>query len=225
MNFVRRIVLVLLGGLLFAGATATVAQAQDFRFWGYYQVADGQWVFAQKGPNEIVPKDGSVEGWRYAVGGAKPRMPRAAGDFNAICGATPAETGKKRVAVVIDPGTAEDSEDKSTPPAATGTCVVTAPASTGAQVLAAIAPVRIEGGLTCAIDGYPATGCGGKVKNATIPATDAPVQLEIRPAVGSSAPTGTEDEGTPWTPIIIGVAVIALLGTGGLVLSRRRSAN
>lgn len=237
-KWTKRLVLTFLAGLLFAGTAATTAQAEDgYRFWGYYQHSGGQWAFAQKGSEVVVPADGSVEGWRYAVGGAKPRVPRAAGDFATICGATPAEAGKKRVAVVIDPGTPADSASGEAPPPATGTCVVTDPKATGAKVLAAVKPVRIEKGLTCAIGGYPAKGCGDQVKDIKVPATDEQVKLEIGPAVGSTAtpspaavptnsnqpPAADDDGGTPWTGIVIAALVVALLAGGGLVLSRRRS--
>jgi hypothetical protein len=233
----KRLVLALLAGLLLAGTVTTTAQAENgYRFWGYYQYTGGQWAFAQKGSEAVVPADGAVEGWRFAVGGAKPRVPRAAGDFSTICGATPTETGKKRVALVIDPGTPADSASGEAPPPATGTCVVTDLKATGAKILAAVKPVRIEKGLTCGIGGYPATGCGDQVKNITVPATDEPVKLEIGPAVGStatptaaavptnSAPAPTSsDSGTPWTGIIIAALVVLLLAGGGLALSRRRS--
>jgi hypothetical protein len=226
-----RLVLGLLAGLLLAGTVATTAQAEDgYRFWGYYQWSGGQWAFSQKGSEAVVPADGAVEGWRYAVGGAKPRLPRAAGDFEAICGKTPAETGKKRVALVVDPGTPEDAVSGETPGPATGTCVVTDPQATGAKILAAVAPVRIEKGLTCGIDGYPAKGCGDPVKNINVPATDNPVQLQIKSAVGSTATpaastssSSSSDGGAPWTGIIIAAVVVVLLAGGGLVLSRRRS--
>jgi hypothetical protein len=224
-----RLVLSLLAGLLLAGTVATTAQAEDgYRFWGYYQWSGGQWTFAQKGADGVVPADGAVEGWRYAVGGAKPRVPRAAGDFEAICGKTPAESGKKRVALVIDPGTPEDALSGQTPGPATGTCVVTDVPATGAKILAAVAPVRIEKGLTCGIAGYPSTGCGDQVKNIQVPATDQPVTLEIKPAVGSTAaPASTSsestDDGTPWTGIIIAAVVVVVLAGGGLALSRRRA--
>jgi MYXO-CTERM domain-containing protein len=225
-----RLVLGLLAGLLLAGTVATTAQAEDgYRFWGYYQWSGGKWAFSQKGSDQVVPADGAVEGWRFAVGGAKPRVPRAAGDFQAICGSTPAEAGKKRVALVIDPGTPEDAVSGETPGPATGTCVVTDPKATGAKILAAAAQVRIEKGLTCGIDGYPAKGCGDPVKNINVPATDQPVQLQIKPAVGSTATpaastsSSSGDGGTPWTGIIIAAVVVLLLAGGGLVLSRRRS--
>lgn len=227
-----RLVLSLLAGFLLAGTVATTAGASTtedgYRFWGYYQWSNGQWAFSQKGADAFVPADGGVEGWRFALGGAKPRVPRAAGDFEAICGKTPAESGKKRVALVIDPGTPEDALAGETPGEATGTCVVTASKSTGAQVLAAAGPVRIEKGLTCGVSGYPAKGCGDQVKNIKVPATDAQVTLRIDAAVGSSAPASApakQDESSgPWAVLIIAAAVVVLLAGGGLLLNRRRSA-
>jgi len=233
----KRLVLMLLAGILLAGTVTTTAQAEDgYRFWGYYQYTAGQWAFARKGSEAVVPADGSVEGWRYAVGGAKPRVPRAAGDFNTICGATAAETGKKRVALVIDPGTPADSASGEAPPPATGTCVVTDLKATGAKVLAAVKPVRIEKGLTCGIGGYPATTCGDPVKDIKVPATDEQVKLEIGAAVGSAAtptpaavPTNSNqaptssDSGTPWTGIIIAAFLVLVLAGGGLAIARRRS--
>ncbi|WP_410788003.1 SCO2322 family protein [Kribbella sp. C-35] len=226
-----RLVLSLLAGLLLAGTVATTAQAEDgYRFWGYYQWTNGAWAFSQKGADAFVPADGGVEGWRFALGGAKPRVPRAAGDFEQICGKTPAETGKKRVAVVVDPGTPEDAVAGDTPSAAKGTCVVTDPASNGAKILAAVAPVRIEKGLTCGVAGYPSKGCGDQVKNIKVPATETPVTLEVGAAVGSTAtppastPASSDDSSTPWAGIIIAAVVVVLLAGGGFVLSRRRTA-
>ncbi|QNE22012.1 LPXTG cell wall anchor domain-containing protein [Kribbella qitaiheensis] len=238
MKKTARLLLSLLVGLALAGTLTTTAQAENgYRFWGYYQWTGGQWAFAQKGSDGIVPADGSVEGWRYAVGGAKPRVPRAAGDFQAICGTTPVEAGKKRVALVIDPGTPADSATGQAPPTANGTCVVAAPTATGAKILAAVGPVRIEKGLTCGIDGYPETTCGQPVNNIQVPATDAPVQLQIEAPVGSSLiPTATpqanspvatptkqdDNSGAPWGGIAGFVVLVLLLAGGGFLLSRRR---
>lgn len=234
-NRTARLVLSLLAGLLLAGTVTTTAQAENgYRFWGYYQWNGSQWAFAQKGSDGVVPKDGSVEGWRYAVGGAKPRVPRAVGDFQAICGTTPVEAGKKRVALVIDAGTPADSASGQAPPAASGTCVVAAPTATGAKILAAVGPVRIEKGLTCGVSGYPETSCGQPVNNIQVPATDTPVELQIQAPVGSSliptatpgatapAPTTKDDSGAPWGGIAGLVVLVLLLAGGGLYLSRRR---
>ena len=46
-------------------------------------------------------------------------------------------------------------------------------------MLAAVAGVRAEKGLVCAVDSRPATGCGGEVKEVSpeAKAADTPVQL------------------------------------------------
>ncbi len=236
-----RLLLGLLATLALAGTTAVTAQAEDgYRFWGYFQWKAGAWAFAPKGPDQIVPADGAVEGWRFAVAPQTvTRTPRANGDFAAICHDAPAETGKKRVALVIDAGTTEDAAG-ATPPAAKGVCVVTDPAASGAKILAAAVQVRIEKGLTCAIDGYPAKGCGDPVKNVAVPEKDAPVQLAIAAPVGSSAPaatpsatatptsgsaTGSADSGddsSVWKTLIPSVAVGLVIGVGAVFLAQRR---
>ncbi len=233
-----RLAVGLVAALAFSGATAIAAHAEDgYRFWGYFQWKDGAWAFASKGPDQIVPADGSVEGWRFAVAPQSvTRTPRANGDFAAICRDAPAETGKKRVALVIDAGTTEDAQ-AAQPPAAKGVCVVTHPAATGARILAAAATVRVEKGQTCAIDGYPATGCGDAVKNVTVPEKDAPVTLAIAAPVGSSHPataTATptaetgEDAGeasgsSAWKTLVPSVIVGLLIAAGGFWLTRRRT--
>lgn len=249
MTRLSRLVLAVLAGLALTGTTATVAHAEDgFRFWGYYQWTSGKWGFASKGPDGIVPADGAVEGWRFAVGGKAPRTPRAAGDFQTICASVAPVTGKKRVAVVVDPGTPEDAvAGGGTPAPAKGTCVVTDTKATGAKVLAAVAKVRIEKSLTCAIDGYPAKGCGDPVRNIKVPATDTPVQLEIGTPVGAeSTPSVTttpngdttvtptpvagnddkdsdaDDNSQPWLPVVGIGALVVLVGGGAFWLNRRR---
>src|SRR5690348_14339885 len=81
------------------------ASAAAYRYWGYYQLSGTSWQFAPKGPDQTTPADGSVEGWRFAVAGeSDTRAPRVTTTFDAVCGDTRAESGKKRVAVVIDYG-------------------------------------------------------------------------------------------------------------------------
>ncbi|MDX6262670.1 MAG: hypothetical protein QOH84_4358, partial [Kribbellaceae bacterium] len=59
----KRLVLMLLASFLLAGTVTTTAQAEGgYRFWGYYQYTGGQWAFAQKGSEGVVPADGAVEG-------------------------------------------------------------------------------------------------------------------------------------------------------------------
>jgi hypothetical protein len=179
---------------------AASASASAYRYWGYFQLQGSSWAFATKGPDQVTPADGSVEGWRFAVGGeGDSRMPRAAATFADLCGSTAAESGKKRVGVVIDYGRAADTEDGAEPPAPTGKCAVVATAATGAEVLAAVASVRAEQGLVCAVDRHPATGCGGEVKevSAQAQAADTPVTLATATpstAAGQAAPASAAAE-------------------------------
>jgi hypothetical protein len=228
--------------------TAAPAQAANYQYWGYYQLDNGAWTFAQKGPAETNPADGSVEGWRWAIteeSGTPPRNPRVTPAFTNVCGSGAAETGTKRVAVVIDYGRDVDG-DGGTPPKPVTKCATVPTAATGAEVLAAVATVRNgDGGLVCGIDNYPATGCGGQVSTLTDAqkAADTPVTelgaaapgatpgatsataTETAGPVVAPAPTSTTSSGVP--PVVwVGLAIL-VLGVAALVWSamRRRRQN
>ena len=215
-------VLAALAAALLALTTAVVAaapaSAEAFRYWGYYAGDGTAWTFAQAGPADTVPADGSVEGWRFAVADeASTRYPRATPDFEVLCGAATAEEGQKRVGVVLDYGTTEDAPDGDTTPAARGACAVVDADASGADVLAAVAELRLgDGGFICGIDGYPTQGCGDPVDGAAPSGDEEPVELEL---ASSSADGGS----TSWLPIVLGVAAIAVVATAAIVVSRRRS--
>jgi hypothetical protein len=222
-------------------APAGTASAASYRFWGYYQQTGSTWAFATKGPADTTPKDGAVEGWRFAVGDeSTPRFPRATPTFQDICGATPAKAGSKRVGVVIDAGRPADAEKGATPPAPVAECAVVDTKASGAEVLSAVASVREDKGLTCAINGYPATGCGGEVKQvpAAAKAADTPVAIPVKAgasaspsasasasadavAAGSSSEQGSGVSTGTWVGIVLVLAVLALVAVAAL---RRRRA-
>ena len=213
---------------LFLSVLAAPAQAASFRYWGYYTWTDGAWAFATKGPDQTAPADGAVEGWRFAITAesGSPRVPRADGDFETICATTEPAPGKKRVAVVVDAGLPDDApEGSAAPPAPRGECAVVAEAASGADVLAAVATARIEGGLVCALDGYPAQGCGEPVDTEPPATPDAQVALAL-PAAATDTETkaaGTsenDDDGTPWLPIAIGGVIIATVAGAAAYKSR-----
>ena len=209
--------------ILLPGAAA---HAAAYRYWGYYELKGDAWQFATKGPDQTNPADGSVEGWRYAVGTeGSSRTPRVTVTFEDICGDTKAQAGKKRVGVVIDYGRAADTEDGSTPPDPRADCASVDKAASGSEVLAAVGEVRAEKGLVCAIDQEPATGCGGEVKqvSAAAKAPDKPVQLEEKQA--ASPAEDKQDDDTPiGTYIGIAVVVAAAAGLGVVALRRRQAA-
>jgi hypothetical protein len=202
------------------------AQAQQaYRFWGYYTWQGGEWTFSETGPDQTRPADGAVEGWRFAVSGAagSARVPRAAGDFALICGSTPAASGQKRIAVVIDYGVAAEAPQGETPPPARGACAVVAANATGLETLRAVAALRLKNALVCSLDGYPRTECGapydGPLPNPT--ASESPVRLDV-PTAQTAASGSESDDGFP-VGVAIAAALVVVVGVGALLVSRRRS--
>jgi len=218
--------------VLAGGVLAAPAQAAAYRYWGYFQLANGAWAFAQTGPAESVPKDGTVEGWRFAVADESSiRAPRATPTFDALCAATKVEAGAKRVGLVIDYGRPADSPDGTAPPALRATCVAVPEKATGSDVLvAAGATLRLDKGLTCGIDGWPAADCGPAVDpvpaaaaspdtTVTIPA---PTPSAAATIAGASSGTSTDDGSADsrW-PLFGGLAAVVLVGALGFAAWRR----
>jgi hypothetical protein len=188
---------------------AAPAQASAYRYWSFWSWCGGTWAYQQQGPALYVPPDGSVDGWRFALspdGGRDAARPGGTVAFAALCSATPARAGHKRVAVVLDFGTAADAPaGAGTPPAARSACASVPTTATSAEVLAALAPpLRYDtAGILCAIAGYPRAGCGEAV-------ADAP-----------SGHGGSTALGGAFGPAL-GGALVLLLGTGAYLRSRRR---
>jgi hypothetical protein len=218
--------LTLLLTALFLGGTAGAAQAADgYRYWGYFHVKDGGFAFASTGPAGYTPKDGSTEAYRFGTStpkqGVQPRADLEKLDFGTVCADTKAASGKKRVAVLIDYGTAADASGAEVPKPRAACAQVAADAN-GQQVLAAVTKIRSSKDLVCALDGYPASGCGDAVKDVTVPTNEAPVAF----ALPGSDPSGTGDSGSGNNGLLIGGAVVlvVVLGGGAVLLSRRSAA-
>jgi hypothetical protein len=188
---------------------AVPASATAYRYWAFWSFTGGAWSYQQQGPNTAVPPDGSVDGWRFGVSqdsahALRPR-PSVAPSFAALCANTPAVSGKKRVAVVIDAGDAAGA------PAERGACAVLDPQATSAQLLAQVAPpLRYDvNGILCAISGYPAQGCGEAVADPS----SVPAPVAAAKSGGSSTPV------LGW---VAGGALVALLGGAAWWQHRRR---
>ena len=171
-----------------------VSQAAAYRYWSYWLGTESGWSFANVGPAFRVPADGTLEGWRFSVSGVEGNhTPSFAADFDAVCGDTAAVEGRKRVAVVVDPGVAGDAPDGEQAPGAWAMCVVAEPRATGYDVLRAAATVRAERGLICGIGGYPSRGC------AEVVADPSPTPTATKSPKPSPKPTRTPDP-TPTPP-------------------------
>ncbi|MFE6910634.1 SCO2322 family protein [Streptomyces erythrochromogenes] len=205
-------------GVVLALLAAAPALAAGYRYWSFWDgAAGGQWSYATQGPSLARPADGSVQGFRFAVSkdaAAEAAKPRAAADFEAVCGATPPAEGRKRVALVIDFGVQADAPTGEVVPqeAPRTACAQVAPEATTAEALAAVAkPLRYNSAaLLCAISGYPQHGCGEQIAE-----TGAP-QASAEPS--GSAPGG----GGPSAGLLVGVAAVAALAAAGVWQSRRR---
>lgn len=182
-------------------------------YWSYWSAnSSGGWTFATVGSASIRPADGSVEGWRYGAGeGAGPSQPPSVSpNFGAACNGTTAVAGKKRVAVVIDSGTAAVAGGP-TPPAVVTKCAQVDVNANGTQVLNAVTQTRMAAdGMVCGINGYPATGCGVQVSAS---------QLNS-PAPGATS--GTNESSSSRLPWIIGIIVIVIIGLGAWLISRQQ---
>ncbi|MEU6636699.1 MULTISPECIES: SCO2322 family protein [Streptomyces] len=211
----RRVVLLVLAAFALIG-TAGQAQAAGYRYWSFWDRDGGTWVYATQGPSLARPSDGDVQGFRFAVSADSQdaARPRGTADFASICAKTPAKEGTKRVALVLDFGTASDAPSGETPPAARTACAQVSPDATTADALAAVAdPLRYDNSaLLCAIAGYPKAGCGEQVAEQDPTAT--PTQ---RPA----ADDANDDDG-PSVGLYAGIAVVAALAGAATWQARRR---
>lgn len=200
---------------------ATPVQAETaYRYWSYWLVQDGRWVFAQEGPATRLPTDGSVEGWRFAIStqSADPALAPsldAAAAFDEVCGTTAPAEGSKRIAVVVDFGSSIDAPFGATPPAPAAACARVDGDASSMQALTSAFDLRVEDGLVCGIDGYPTTGCAEIVDTAQVPA----------PMTTPAAANAAESDdvlGLGSSPLTAALT-LAALGLLAFVVVRRRS--
>ncbi|NEE06107.1 hypothetical protein G3M58_06635, partial [Streptomyces sp. SID7499] len=189
------------------------AEAAGYRYWSFWEGNGKNWEYATQGPSLLRPDDGAVQGFRFAVSedSGDAAQPRRAPDFGAICADTPAKDGRKRVALVIDPGTAADAPDGEKPPAPRTACAQVAPDASSAEALASVAkPLRYDSSaMLCAISGYPKSGCGEQVSG------DSGSAKPSEPAKTSDdQEKGEEGDGGggPSVGLLVGIGAVLLLG-------------
>lgn len=204
--------------LLWAGAGT--AHAEGYRYWAFWtKDADG-WTYATRGPAQLRPEDGQVLGFRFGVGddtGDSPR-PRSDATFAEICDDGPAASGRKRLALVLDFGTAAHAPPGETPPRPRTVCAEVAEDATAADALAAEAqPLRYDShALLCAIAGYPRAGCADQVSD------QAPDQQREDGARAAEDGAAGADPGGPSLGLLGSATALALLTLAALWQIRRR---
>ncbi|WP_043264155.1 SCO2322 family protein [Streptomyces sp. CT34] len=210
-----------------AGLAAAPAQAQEYRYWSFWEGkagSGGSWTYATEGPATLRPADGAVAGFRFTVssGSAKAGTPRTVPDFTAICRTTPAKPGSKRIGVALDFGTAADAPAGEQPPPARTACAQVPEDASAGDALAAVAkPLRYDANaLLCAIAGYPRSGCAEQVSNGS--------KDGAQQSPGTSAASGTSPaadsggSGGPSAGLLGGIAAVVVLGAAGVWQARRR---
>ncbi|WP_055694863.1 SCO2322 family protein [Streptomyces prasinopilosus] len=229
-----RVLVLFLAALLPLLAGAGQAQAAGYRYWSFWDLGGDGWTYATQGPSVARPADGDVQGFRFAVSEESDdsAQPRGAADFDTVCAKTPARDGSKRVALVLDFGTAHDAPSGETPPARRTACARVAPDASTAEALASVAgPLRYDSSaLLCAIAGYPQRGCGEQVSgtgsepgagaSASGKETEDGTENTGSPASGESDKSG--ESGGPSLGLVAGAAVVALLGAAAFRQVRRR---
>jgi hypothetical protein len=85
--------------------------------------------------------------------------------FAKICGSTKADKDTKRIGLVIDFGSAAWAPKGEKPRKTITTCVRTAKASQGIDVLGQVVKIRAaSSGLICGLSGFPAKECGVEIQ-------------------------------------------------------------
>ncbi|MGW6908213.1 SCO2322 family protein [Streptomyces sp. NPDC054940] len=225
---IRRALALLCAALVVLTGAAQAAQATGYRYWSFWDRDGDTWIYATQGPSIARPSDGDVQGFRFAVSedSKDAARPRGAAVFQVICARTPAQDGKKRVALVIDFGTKADAPSGETPPAGRTACARVAADATTAEALASVAkPLRYDtNALLCAITGYPESGCGEQVSGAKEPTADEPTADEPTATRETAAAKDDASDGGPSLGLVAGVAVVAVLGAAAIWQARRRRA-
>lgn len=193
-------------------ATTSAAHAETgYRYWSFWLNDGTSWAMAQEGAGTVMPKDGDVEGWRYisAPASVGPEFaPRSTATFDDICGSTPAQDGKVRVALIVDFGDASDYNEAVSIPDISTSCQFIAEGDSAATLLSATRLVRAENGLVCAIDQLPTSGCGETVE---IAANERAVTLSAPMADDATQQQPAEDDRIPQiVSIILGTVVFVM---------------
>ncbi|MFF3543341.1 SCO2322 family protein [Streptomyces platensis] len=221
---------VLLAGTV-TGLAAGPAQAQEYRYWSFWDGKGGSWAYATEGPATQRPADGAVEGFRFTVGAdsAGAGKPRPAADFDAICRDTPVKDGRKRIGIVLDFGTAADAPGGERPPAARTECAQVPEDASAGEALAAVArPLRYDANaLLCAIAGYPKAGCaeavnGSKDGSKGSASSTAPSAGAGEDRAGGNSGGGGSGDGGPSAGLLGGAAAVVALGAAAVWQAHRR---
>jgi hypothetical protein len=195
-----------------------------YAYWSYWLGTGSTWTYSSRGPAFRPLRDGDVEGWRFLATGAgdgserEPRAPVAAGRPPAPTPAspptepapvrpTPTPAGNRPTAPAGDPksgqgGSPPVGSDRTPSTTSRGVTTTTQPVATTTDAPNVSAPTT-----------SPDTP--------TAPGEEEPARIVDERAAPPAVVERDRDAGTP-TGVIVGGALVAVLGGAGWLLQRRR---
>ncbi|HEX3335697.1 MAG TPA: hypothetical protein VHS54_04500 [Jatrophihabitans sp.] len=195
--------------------------ADTRHYWSYWHDVGGSWQYSSFGASSYQPAPGTVEGWSYVNGqsSAPPPPWNPGGLYAAICGA-------------LDPKPAPSTTHRTTarPAPSTLTRRPGSPATTRSRT-AAPTPTPTPTPTRSVDASSTAVTSRATVSPSRTPAHPAPVAASSRPATGSSpstddpiSPLAQPPRGSAGSPVpaVIGLALVALVGAGGVWTAMRR---
>ncbi|OYN88814.1 hypothetical protein CGZ92_03670 [Parenemella sanctibonifatiensis] len=204
---------------LLAAAPAHAQTEEGERGWRVFSLLNGQWNVTQDPPSMVVPADGAVLGLRFSAAPTDaPREPRAQTDVEAACGSVPISDDAKRVVVLIDFGAATDAPEGAEPPregSAVAYCKSVDPGATAAQVFEDLGRIDVQDESICAVQGYPAEGCG---EPASGPFPQEPEEeIDVQAGSGGWQQPRIDEENVPGSAGGILSFVLVALILGGVI--------
>ncbi len=214
-----------------------------YRYWSYWNGDGGSWAYSPIGPATKRVKVGGVEGWHFVEGAGNPTdpPPRAPADHRAVCGEETPATPPPATAPAPAPDPGPGPSPTTAPPASGsaggsattaagsgyGSGTTTGPgtgssSSTTAGGDVASAPVDDPGAAAtdAGPDGTGPDGTTAEDGRGDAPAVGAATEGEQAAGLPTSA-TGSGDGGGIPPSTVLGLGLVAALGAGAAIRSRR----
>ena len=214
-----------------------------YLYWSYWRGDTGTWQYSSVGPATRRVSAGAVEGWRFVAGAGNPTdpPPRHAPDADAICGTTPPPTTPTTAppAPTTPPpsaapspaptGAAGEPTGGSSAPASGTAPATTVGSSTGSAAAGPVGTDETGAGPSGADpSGGAAPDAGGATAASGDPAGEGTAASGGAGAGETAAPlpvsSRRDDNGGFPLSTLLGVVLLATLGAGAVVRSRRAPA-
>lgn len=196
----------------------TPAFADADHYWSYWHDIGGRWQYSSFGANSYQPAPGTVEGWRYVDGqpNASPPPWNPGGLYASICGAqdpNPAPSTAHRTTSRPAPSTVTHHARVLTTARARPTTAIRGVEPTSTALTSRSTVSSRASSRTLARPAPAVSVTGRATATGSSPPSGAAISPLAKPTSGSA--------GSP-VPAVIGIALVALVGSGGVWIAMRR---